>query len=140
MGGPGELDGILEFPLRNIYRDFHGIPPRGELMTAAAHADPVLTEFVDRIGGVRPAIERLVLFGSRARGDHRPDSDYDLLVVVTRRDPLIIDALYEGVMDILLAHGRLVSLKIIESGELARLKALGAPFVTRVAAEGIAVG
>jgi HEPN domain-containing protein/predicted nucleotidyltransferase len=29
-------------------------------------------------GGVRPA--RIILFGSRARGDARPDSDYDLVV------------------------------------------------------------
>lgn len=28
------------------------------------------------------SIDRVVLFGSRARGDHREDSDYDLLVVV----------------------------------------------------------
>src|SRR4029453_12444528 len=27
-----------------------------------------------------------VLFGSRARGDHQPDSDYDVLVVVERLD------------------------------------------------------
>ena len=25
--------------------------------------------------------ERIVLFGSRARGDHRPDSDLDLLII-----------------------------------------------------------
>jgi uncharacterized protein len=25
---------------------------------------------------------KVILFGSRARGDHRPDSDYDLLLVV----------------------------------------------------------
>lgn len=30
----------------------------------------------------RFAPDRIVLFGSRARGDHRPDSDYDLLIVV----------------------------------------------------------
>lgn len=29
-----------------------------------------------------PPIERVILFGSRARGDARPDSDYDILVVV----------------------------------------------------------
>jgi len=28
--------------------------------------------------------ERVILFGSRARGDHRPDSDIDLLVVFRR--------------------------------------------------------
>ena len=27
-------------------------------------------------------VERVILFGSRARGDARPDSDYDILVVV----------------------------------------------------------
>src|SRR5262245_30001907 len=109
-------------------------------MATAPRVDPILAEFLERIGGVRSAIERLVLFGSRARGDHRPDSDYDLLVVVGRRDPLVIDALYEAVMDILLGHGRLVSLKILESDELARLQALRAPFATRVAAEGVPVG
>jgi uncharacterized protein len=32
--------------------------------------------------GVRPL--RFYLFGSRARGDHRPDSDWDIYVVVDR--------------------------------------------------------
>lgn len=43
--------------------------------------DPVLTRFraaLDRAYGAR--IERVVLFGSRARGDARPDSDYDVAV------------------------------------------------------------
>jgi predicted nucleotidyltransferase len=34
------------------------------------------------LGGVLPRPRRLVLFGSRARGDARPDSDIDLLVVM----------------------------------------------------------
>ena len=109
-------------------------------MTAESRVDPILAEFLDRIGGVRSSVERLVLFGSRARGDHRPDSDYDLLVVVRQRDPVVVEALYEAVMDILLAHGRLVSLKILDSCELTRLQALRAPFVTRVTAEGVPLG
>ncbi len=43
--------------------------------------DPVLTRFradLAEIYGDR--IERVVLFGSRARGDARPDSDYDVAV------------------------------------------------------------
>lgn len=28
----------------------------------------------------RYGVERVYLFGSRARGDHRPDSDYDFLI------------------------------------------------------------
>lgn len=43
--------------------------------------DPVLTRFraaVREIYGER--LERVVLFGSRARGEARPDSDYDIAV------------------------------------------------------------
>jgi predicted nucleotidyltransferase len=43
--------------------------------------DPVLTEVVRRlVKAYRP--ERVYAFGSVARGDAGPDSDYDLLVVV----------------------------------------------------------
>jgi predicted nucleotidyltransferase len=43
--------------------------------------DPVLTRFraaLDEAYGSR--LDRAVLFGSRARGDARPDSDYDVAV------------------------------------------------------------
>src|SRR5258708_20381738 len=48
------------------------------------------------------APERIVLFGSRARGDHQPESDYDLIVVLEspldrgERDGPIRDALREA--------------------------------------------
>ena len=49
----------------------------------------VLAEATRRIvDAFRP--ERVVLFGSRARGDHGPDSDIDLLVV-TRFAPSVAD-------------------------------------------------
>src|SRR3954447_16659991 len=31
--------------------------------------------------------ERIVLFGSRGRGDHHAESDYDVMIVVDRSDP-----------------------------------------------------
>ena len=43
-------------------------------------------------------------------------------------------------MDVLLTHGRLISLKVVEAREFARLRALGTPFMTRVTAEGLPVG
>jgi predicted nucleotidyltransferase len=44
----------------------------------------VLNEIVRRlVETLQP--ERIYLFGSRARGEARPDSDYDLLVVVKER-------------------------------------------------------
>jgi predicted nucleotidyltransferase len=48
--------------------------------------NPILTRFrtaVAEIYGDR--LERVVLYGSRARGDHRPDSDYDVAVFI--KDP-----------------------------------------------------
>lgn len=43
--------------------------------------DPTLAEIVRRlVEAYRP--ERIYLFGSKARGDEGPDSDYDLLMVV----------------------------------------------------------
>ena len=37
---------------------------------------------VDRIVAEFPEVERIILFGSRARGDARTDSDWDFLVVM----------------------------------------------------------
>jgi predicted nucleotidyltransferase len=75
-------------------------------MPASPAADPVLKRFraaLDTLYGDR--IERVVLFGSRARGDAREDSDYDVAVFlkgladrwqeVDRIVPLVTDILYE---------------------------------------------
>ena len=45
--------------------------------------DPVLERFRAALGDLYgPRLERVVLFGSRARGDARPDSDYDIAVFI----------------------------------------------------------
>jgi predicted nucleotidyltransferase len=75
-------------------------------MPASPAADPILKRFragLDTLYGER--IERVVLFGSRARGDAREDSDYDVAVFlksladrwqeVDRIVPLVTDILYE---------------------------------------------
>jgi len=47
--------------------------------------DPVLAEMVRRlVEAYRP--ERVYLFGSHARNDSGPDSDYDIMVVVSSSD------------------------------------------------------
>ncbi len=48
--------------------------------------DAVLAEIVRcLVEAIDP--DRIILFGSRARGDHRPDSDVDLMVVKTSNEP-----------------------------------------------------
>jgi predicted nucleotidyltransferase len=49
--------------------------------------DPIVSRFraaLDEAYGER--VERVVLFGSRARGDGRPDSDYDIAVFLRAPD------------------------------------------------------
>ena len=48
--------------------------------------DPALAEFVRRLVEIYHPL-RIYLFGSRARGDWGPDSDYDLMVVVPDETP-----------------------------------------------------
>ena len=75
-------------------------------MEPSPSSDPVLKRFraqLARLYGDR--IERVVVFGSRARGDARPDSDYDVAVFlkdfadrwqeIDRIAPLVTDILYE---------------------------------------------
>ncbi len=52
-------------------------------MTEKPQNDPVLTRFraaMTEIYGER--VERMVLYGSRARGDAKPNSDYDVAVFI----------------------------------------------------------
>jgi uncharacterized protein len=52
-------------------------------MPATRIDDPVLVRFRQEVGeAYGTKLERVVLFGSRARGDARPDSDYDIAVFI----------------------------------------------------------
>jgi predicted nucleotidyltransferase len=65
---------------------------RVKARSANPDADAVLAEIVRRlVAGFQP--ERIYLFGSHARGDAGPDSDYDLLMVLAElHEPSYIDA------------------------------------------------
>jgi predicted nucleotidyltransferase len=81
--------------------------------------------------------DRIILFGSRSRGNARPDSDYDILIVLkTDYDWLkendILDACYE----IDLEYNLVTDIKIISLQELGSLKGKQ-PFIVHAVAEGI---
>jgi predicted nucleotidyltransferase len=60
--------------------------PQTEIIKPRSADDPVLSEIVSRLVGVYHP-ERIYLFGSTARGDAGPDSDYDLMVILPDEAP-----------------------------------------------------
>lgn len=86
---------------------------------------------------VGPRVRRIVLFGSRARGDARDDSDYDVLVVVDRRSSEVRKTLLAIEVGILDRYGSLVSCLLRDEREWAASQ--GLPIGLNVAREGVAL-
>jgi len=102
--------------------------------------DNVIENFLTLIQPVTEHIAEIYLFGSRCGDNWRPDSDYDIMIVLAKKDRVIIDRLYEAVMDVLLSTTKLISLKIFTSSEFNRLKSIPTPFMSNVMSKGIKIG
>src|ERR1700758_1394307 len=88
-------------------------------MTREAPNDPILRRFwaaLNEIYGER--IDRVVLFGSRARGDARPDSDYDVAVFLKDLDNFGQEArrIAEIETDILYDTGAVINAMPLKAG------------------------
>ena len=105
-------------------------------MEASHKPDSVALEFArvvrSRLG---ERARRIILFGSRARGDARPESDYDVVVVVDRRTPEVREALLEIEVDIMDRHGSLVACLLRDETEWSASQ--GQPIGLNVAREGV---
>ena len=86
----------------------------------------------ERLGG---RVRSIILFGSRARGDARAESDYDDVVVVDRRRPDLREALLEIEGELLDRHGSLVACLLRDEREWAASQ--GMPIGLNVAREGV---
>ncbi len=86
-----------------------------------------------------PKIIELKLFGSKARGDDRPDSDIDLLVIVTDDDWRICDVVYGIATDILLQTDISISPKVISKNRLEQLQKEDTFFLRNISRDAIAV-
>lgn len=88
------------------------------------------TRFPNRITAV-------YVFGSRVRGDHGEWSDFDVLVVVKDRDPLIEDAIMEIFVEEELQSGVTFAPVIKDSTAFEQEKRYHTPFYENLVNEGI---
>jgi len=83
-------------------------------------------------------IERILLFGSVARGEAREDSDVDL-IVVTREDRLaFLEEVVGDAIEVLLSTGVYPSVKVLTPDEMDRIR--DTLFGRAVAREGVSLG
>lgn len=87
-----------------------------------------------RFGG---RIKDLKLFGSRARGDARPDSDYDVLLVLDRVTEEDRDFVADAVGEMIQRYEQYVSCHMYAQDEFARLNVRSTPFMQIIRREWI---
>ncbi len=100
--------------------------------------DQVVQEFAsalrERLGS---RVRQILLFGSRARGEAREGSDYDMLVIVDRRSPEVRSTILEVESQLMDRYGVLVT-TVLRSEEEWR-HAQGFPLASNIAREGVSL-
>ena len=86
-------------------------------------------------------VERLIVFGSRARGEAAADSDLDLIALVDKKTPEIEKALDDVAYAIMWDHDfdPIISLKVFSRSSFESAVARDLSFYKNVATHGIAV-
>jgi predicted nucleotidyltransferase len=107
-------------------------------MELHARHQQALDEFLRRaLEKYRDRIERIILFGSVARGEAREESDIDILIVTKEEDYRLRRALIGLAFDILLETGDDISVKALSKADFERGKNFS--FLRHVLSEGVQV-
>jgi predicted nucleotidyltransferase len=80
-------------------------------------------------------LKRIILFGSRARGDHSEESDYDLLLIFEKMTPEIKKYVDQIEDEMLFSHGALFSTFLFTPEELEEREF--EPFIMNATKEGL---
>lgn len=82
------------------------------------HDDPIIKDFTSLIKSkIGIKLKRIILFGSRARGDTGEGSDYDIAIIVNHRDRRIESDILDAAVAILDQYDALVSAQIFDEKE-----------------------
>jgi predicted nucleotidyltransferase len=80
---------------------------------------PVIHEFAAKAReACGDEIEEIILFGSVARGDDRPDSDIDILVITSREDYRLREYLTGLAFDLLMLIRERLSVKVLSRADI----------------------
>jgi predicted nucleotidyltransferase len=103
---------------------------------AVLTSSAALEQFLTEVRRLAPQA-RLLLFGSQARQQATPDSDYDLLIILPQADPALKEAVAELSAQLLVDEGILISAFVMSEAELERLRF--EPFIQNALREGISL-
>ncbi len=84
-------------------------------------------------------INRIVVFGSRARGDASPDSDLDMFIEIPELDADLRSQIREIAWEVSLVEGILISTFVVTSTAITDSPLGANPILRTIEAEGIAV-
>jgi len=90
---------------------------------------------------IRDHVERLIVFGSRARGEAHADSDLDLIALVDKKTPEIEKALDDAAYEVMWDHDfdPIISLKVFSRAKFENSVARGLSFYKNIDTQGIVV-
>jgi predicted nucleotidyltransferase len=90
----------------------------------------------DLVEGIPEALS-IILFGSEARGQAKPESDTDLLIVVARKEEYLSDKIVDACMHVAEKHDLALSWHIADLADLNDWEATGHEFWRNVQEDGV---
>jgi predicted nucleotidyltransferase len=85
------------------------------------------------------SIKRLLIYGSKARGNFHKESDIDILVLLEQEDYQARNQISDIAFDLLLKYGVLISPRVINTIEYAKLCRWQTAFIRNVDKDGVPI-